>query len=213
MTSRTSQKSRVVKPKTARPERRRQADRSATTRRDLLNAAVECLGEVGYQHLTVDLVAQRASVSRGAVQHHFGSRDDLILAVVEDIGDALTLDQPMPVPGSRQVDALIDHGWAVLSSPHFIAVIQIWLAERGNPGLFEKIRKTVTSVERQLDERWTDTFQDAELSAQAIVALRHVVIAALRGLALRTLYSDDVATSRELQVLKQMAGNFIQRDA
>ncbi|MFC8454028.1 TetR family transcriptional regulator, partial [Kitasatospora sp. NPDC057223] len=42
-----------------------QQDRSRATRRRLLEAAVECLAEVGWNGSTVSVVAERAGVSRG----------------------------------------------------------------------------------------------------------------------------------------------------
>src|SRR5436309_11852144 len=89
-------------PSRRKHKRRTQEERSATTRRRLIDAAVECLNESGYLEATLEVVAARAGVSRGAVQHHFGSRNDLLIAVVEDFGLALSeidpIDRQLP-PG------------------------------------------------------------------------------------------------------------------
>src|SRR5580704_6944954 len=66
-----------------RKTRRTQWERSATTRHALLTAAVECICEFGYASTTTAAIAERAKVTRGAVQHHFGSRDDIIIAVID----------------------------------------------------------------------------------------------------------------------------------
>src|SRR3954469_9459169 len=58
-------------------------DRSRVTRRRLLEAAVECLASVGWAGTTVAVVAERAGVSRGAAQHHFRNREELVTAAVE----------------------------------------------------------------------------------------------------------------------------------
>lgn len=194
--------------------RRRQAERSASTQRDLINAAVACLSEVGYQQTTVEDVAARAKVSRGAVQHHFGSRDDLILAVVEDLGRALSRDVPIQrdLPLGDRVEAIIDHNWDILRSPQFIAVIQIWMAERTNKQLFPTIQKSVFQVEQLLDRRWVETFSDLSLAPADVSALRHVVLASLRGLALRNLYRGRRATwAGEIEVLKAMVLHILTR--
>lgn len=52
-----------------------QQDRSRATRRRLLEAAVECLAELGWNGSTVTVVAERAGVTRGAAQHHFPTRE------------------------------------------------------------------------------------------------------------------------------------------
>ena len=51
--------------------RQPQQDRSRATRKRLLEAAIECLAELGWTGTTVAIVAERAGVSRGAAQHHF----------------------------------------------------------------------------------------------------------------------------------------------
>ena len=214
MQSPIQQSARRAPRRAAKPPRRQQAERSATTRRDLLDAAVGCLGEVGYQQLTMELVSTKAKVSRGAVQHHFGSRDDLILAVVEDIGAALVIEEAVLTTTSlpQQLDGTIDHDWKVLSSPQFAAVMQIWLAERGNADLFPKIQKTVTAVEKRLDRRWTQAFAGSGLNPTDIVSLRHVVLSALRGLCLRSIFHGNTASNAsELAMLKLMASEIIRK--
>src|SRR5436190_24102435 len=63
--------------------RQPQQDRSHATRKRLLEAAVECLAELGWTGTTVAVVAERAGVSRGAAQHHFPTREDLVTAAVD----------------------------------------------------------------------------------------------------------------------------------
>ncbi len=48
-----------------------QEERSAETRRRLLDATVACLFERGYAGTTTTELARRAGVSRGAQMHHF----------------------------------------------------------------------------------------------------------------------------------------------
>ena len=187
--------------------RRPQAERSAATQRQLIDATVACLNELGYQQTTVEVVAARANVSRGAVQHHFGLREDLILAVVEDLGRALSVDIPIPrtLTLEQRVDAIVRHNWDILRSSQFVAVVQIWLAERANQQLFSTIQNSVTQVERLLDHRWVETFSDLPLSSGDISALRHVVLASLRGLALRNIYRGKKASwGKEIEILKSM---------
>jgi len=72
---------------TERARRRRgqrtQAERSAAMRARILDATLECLAELGYAGTTFTSVAERAGVSRGAVQHHYTSRSYLITGAIE----------------------------------------------------------------------------------------------------------------------------------
>lgn len=189
-------------------KRRTQEERSATTRRRLIDATVECLSELGYLESTVEVVAKRAGVSRGAVQHHFGSRNDLLVAVVDDFGAALAepsdINRNLSVPA--RVDAAIERTWELVRRPHFIAVVQVWLATRNTPEVVEKTGKKIAQFERELDAQWQDLFSDLKAPPEQIAVTRHIVLAALRGLALRTLYRKGRATwTKEIAALKKMA--------
>jgi AcrR family transcriptional regulator len=65
--------------------RRTQAERSETTRRALLDAARALFTERGFAATGRDDIAQRAGVTRGALYHHFGSKERLFRAVVEEL--------------------------------------------------------------------------------------------------------------------------------
>src|ERR1700735_5744766 len=60
-----------------------QAERSAETRRRLLDATVACLFERGYAGTTTTEIATRAGVSRGAQVHHFPRKDELVVSALE----------------------------------------------------------------------------------------------------------------------------------
>lgn len=62
--------------------RRSQAQRSAATREALLSSARELFAERGFAAAREDIVA-RAGVTRGALYHHFTSKEKLFRAVVE----------------------------------------------------------------------------------------------------------------------------------
>ena len=104
---------------------------------------MSCLSELGYIEATVGVVASRAGVSRGAVQHHFGSRAELLIAVVDDLGLALsrTKDIPSNLPIGERVSRSIHQTWQLLRSPHFKAVVQIWLAMQADKKVFGAVRK------------------------------------------------------------------------
>lgn len=62
----------------------RHAEVSAETRTRLLIAAWDLLAEGGTKVTTVQAVAERAQISRGSISWHFGSKEGLVVAVVND---------------------------------------------------------------------------------------------------------------------------------
>ncbi|MFI9508385.1 TetR/AcrR family transcriptional regulator [Nocardia sp. NPDC052566] len=61
----------------------RREESSAESRRRLLEAATELVAEVGPRGTSVQAVAERAGISRGSIAWHFGSKDGLIVEVVQ----------------------------------------------------------------------------------------------------------------------------------
>jgi AcrR family transcriptional regulator len=68
-------------------ERRSHAERTAETRARVMAAVVASIAEVGYQRTTAAEIARRAGVTWGAVQHHFGDKDGILRAVLEEAFD------------------------------------------------------------------------------------------------------------------------------
>jgi len=60
-----------------------QQQKSAQTRIAILEAAIHCLAERGYSSTTTQLVAKIAKISRGAMLHHYSTKQDLIEHVIE----------------------------------------------------------------------------------------------------------------------------------
>lgn len=132
----------AVSPPRPDPPRAPQQDRSRLTRQRLLEASVECLAELGWTATTVALVAERAGVSRGAAQHHFPTREDLITAALDhmfDIRIARTRAEISPAsmgaPTERVVAGLVGHFTDML----FKAAMQVWTAAAADAALRERI--------------------------------------------------------------------------
>jgi AcrR family transcriptional regulator len=69
----------------------KQEDRRAATRGAIIAAAFESFGGEGYADVSVDQIASLAGVAKGAVYHHFSSKDVLFEAVLESVSsDILT---------------------------------------------------------------------------------------------------------------------------
>lgn len=64
---------------------RKQADRRAATRQALIDAGREAFAARGYGDASTEEIVRRASVTRGALYHHFTDKQDLFRAVVESI--------------------------------------------------------------------------------------------------------------------------------
>jgi AcrR family transcriptional regulator len=58
--------------------------RSGDGRRDLTAIAIDCFARYGYHGTSIDRIAREAGVTKGAIYHHFRSKEDLLAAAVMD---------------------------------------------------------------------------------------------------------------------------------
>src|SRR3954447_597243 len=89
-----------------------QQDRSRATRARLLEAAIGCLADQGYQASTVAVVGEHAGVSRGAAQHHFPTREALFTAALEHVasqrGEELQREVDALPEGTATTEVVVD---------------------------------------------------------------------------------------------------------
>ncbi|MDX3658289.1 helix-turn-helix domain containing protein [Streptomyces sp. ID05-26A] len=78
--------------------------RGVERRREIVDAAIELFGANGYAGTGVAAIAKKAGVTPSAVIHHFGSKENLLRAVLDEF-DARAAAR---VTGSELVQALLD---------------------------------------------------------------------------------------------------------
>lgn len=96
-----------------------QIQKASELRRSLLTAAAQIILRRGIQALTLDAVAQEAGTSKGGLLHHFGSKSELLDALMGDLLERFEADlarfaQADPDPDGRHTRAYIN---ASVNSP------------------------------------------------------------------------------------------------
>lgn len=185
-----------VTQSTEAPERRTQAERTAGTQAKLLDAAIECLVEIGFAKTSTQEIARRAGVSRGAQLHHFPTKESLVIAAVEHLVDRrleeILATDPDP---ERGVEVLSE----AFSGPLFHAALELWVAARTDPALHE----AMLPLERRVSEaimRGATAIMGGRMSSESI----ELSIELARGLAVsalfRTAEADAALRSRLLPI-------------
>jgi AcrR family transcriptional regulator len=171
------------------------AQRRAATRAKILAAGVRCLAEFGYAATSTPLVARIAKVSRGSLLHQFPTKVDLVLAVAEhawivqrDFIRAQVAESPL---GPDQFVAGVRAVWKGLQLPEAIAVMEVMIAARTEPELAH--RYVAFAAEREAGmHRTRRRMAVGQLGAperiEEVDAMAHLTLAALRGLALETVF-------------------------
>ena len=114
----------------------RQAEISAESRGRLMAATAELLAEGGLRAATVQAVSDRAGISRGSISFHFGSKEGLIVAVVNGTFDLLCERITAVFESSDRLgwDGLFDAEGVVLSDERFRIFATVALEAMGESG-------------------------------------------------------------------------------
>src|SRR5579875_1575903 len=89
--------------------------RSEATRRKILDAAIDVFSEVGYAAASWGTIIERTGMTKGALYHHFDSKESLASAIIEEGSDTLLLAfRNMSGPSSPALENLI-HGTFVIA--------------------------------------------------------------------------------------------------
>lgn len=198
----------AIAARPAPPPRRTQAERSAESRARILDAAVACITEIGAADTTTQRIAARAGLTWGAIQHHFGEKNAILITVVERSLDGIVaeLGDISVVRGTVQdrVHAFVSRLWPHYNGPLYRAGVEILLAARGDETIrarADQIRKRAIA---EVGRTWAALFADLAVPPARHATAQRVALATLSGFALEVTMRDDVADfGRELRVLEE----------
>lgn len=116
------------------PRRTWRTKKASNTRFRLLEAALDSLVEIGYTNTSISTIAERAGVSRGAVQFHFPTKLSAMEAVVTHILqrrlDTYRADMAKIPKNEDFLRHAIKAYWNQVTRPEFIAQQELALAAR-----------------------------------------------------------------------------------
>jgi AcrR family transcriptional regulator len=179
-------------------------ERSRTTRRRLVEAAVDCIAELGWHGTTVAVIAERAGVSRGAAQHHFPTREELVAAAVEHVGEVQILvlrERANELPsGPSRTERVVDMLLNLYVGTLFQAALHLWVAASTD----EALRRTLVPLEARVGReahRVAVELLDVDESHPGVREMVQATLDLARGLGLANLLTDD--TNRRKQIVQQ----------
>ncbi|HET9140155.1 TetR/AcrR family transcriptional regulator [Actinophytocola sp.] len=173
---------------------RTQAERSERTRELLLEATIECLVELGYARTTVQEICQRAGLSRGAQQHHFTTKAELMAAALQHLFARLSQQvhhatEALPA-GPERITAAVDLLWQSYSGTLSTAAMELWVAARTDP----ELRAVLLPVDRALGHATLEFYRQAagpDTDAKLLEKLLLLSVNLTRGLALDAMLGGD----------------------
>jgi AcrR family transcriptional regulator len=151
----------------------------------VLDAAIECILELGYYQASSNAIARRAGVTWGTIQHQFGSREALLLEAMTEgwhrLQDHL---REATVTGATleerlmSVLELLAHWYG---APEYLAHLQIFLDLSSDPATSEATREAVLAHGHELTRAWRPLFAQAMGEAGSDRELVEYAFLTLRG--------------------------------
>lgn len=174
-----------------RKQKRRQTQRGAETRALVVQSAVDCICEGGFAASSMSRIAERAGVTWGVMQYHFGDRGGLLSAVLDAGYEHLTQRlREIEVTGDtleERVRGLVDEGWRIFGAPMARACFEIILATRSEMTPRSASRERLVEVARQLSEMSGRLLAETIGGGPPPKQAQQVFTAALRGFAFESM--------------------------
>lgn len=187
-------------------------ERAERTRRAVIDETVRYILDEGFAAPSVRRITERAGLTWGVVQYHFGDLGGLLMAVVDqgitELTEALERlrRDTGNLPTERRTEVVVDALWQAFSSPTSMAALEILISTRAardsavNAQLSDTMRQ-FTELGRHLGE---------DLDAPQAAEIGNLIWATLRGIVLAQMVSPQpLDTSRDRRTLVDVLNTYI----
>lgn len=160
-----------------------QQRKSSQTRVAILHATITCLAEYGYAKTTTQQIAHMANISRGAMLHHYTTKQELIAAVIDFVfyrrmeiyaERMRTLTDEQRINEGRGVEI----SWDVYFTPEYRAYMELRIAARSDAELhalflpkaqrFDRVWRDETA---KVFPEWADDRERLDIAIDYVTAL------------------------------------------
>lgn len=185
---------------------RTQAQRRAATRAGLLDAAADQFARKGFHAVSTEAVADAADRTTGALYAHFGSKEGLLFALVDEYRDATADAVVARVPDRGDLDGIIAAAWGHIVSVSdsreaswLLLEMELWLHGARDDAIGAQLAERYARIRADLARglmAWADA-HGTELVAPADT-LSARALSFLLGAALQHRLDPDAVPSNEV---------------
>ncbi|KNY05335.1 TetR/AcrR family transcriptional regulator [Microbacterium sp. GCS4] len=127
----------------------------------ILQAAIETFAERGVAGASIAEITQRAGVAQGLVNYHFGGKDQLVAAVIEQWFAALFGIPEVPGPADTRLAGIIDG--AIMATGYALPLQKVVLALQQQPAthrLYAEVEDRYHDRAIEAEEKVRDIFRE-----------------------------------------------------
>jgi TetR/AcrR family transcriptional regulator, regulator of cefoperazone and chloramphenicol sensitivity len=192
--------------------------RGDDTRARVIGEAAACVIEEGFAKASANRIAQRAGVTWGVIQYHFGDRAGLFSAVVfagtEQARACLEQATIPERPVRARVAAVVDAGWQAYGSPLGRASFEILINTRASREDDPEHAAQLIEMARGVHRIGARLLADGGQRRRNGHSVEALLWAALRGFAMTLMFSpDDYDFASEREALVDVLAEFLEQAA
>jgi len=170
----------------------RQQKKSQRARETLCDAAITCLVKGGYNETSLNRVASVAGLSKGALQYHFPTKEDLMVATADRL-----LERPLhtPVTGKDAPQSVAESlllTWKrFVNTDAYRALLEILVAARTDAMLHDRITPNLQKWNTAFDQQAVNTYASTIGRADDVQILLTITRGLWQGLILHDRLASD----------------------
>jgi AcrR family transcriptional regulator len=173
------------------------ANGDVATRQRVLDATVACVLELGFYRSSTNEIARRAGVTWGVIQHYFGTRERLMVAVLQNgFGHFAEMVEGVVIEGDTirdRMGQLVDLFAACYARPEYLVDLQVLLSMDRDPRTSSEVRDTMREVAAKSAVHVRRLVNDTLGPAAATPDLMDTVFLTLRGFGLSQQLLDTMS--------------------
>lgn len=160
------------------------------TRAKLIEAALRLFSTSGYEHATVDDIAQAAGYSKGAYYFHFSTKDDILLELMriwtEDRNRVLAAERGAGEDTHEGLRSVLAGFFSYQDEPQWYALLlEFWAQAVRNPEVSTRLSQAYAGWRRQLTEVFAAAAKGGDLRIDSPDDAASVALAAHDGFAVQ----------------------------
>ena len=175
---------------------------TAAAKRKICEATIRCLEEHGYAETSINRIVDQAGVSRGALQHHFPTKEDLISetadrllqrAVRPDFSVSAGELTDSPDDGAAVEEDILWTWEKLVNTKEYRALMEILAACRTDKALQARLSDRLLQWNDAIDSNNVAGFESVDRDDDDVRVLWTMARAFMRGLLIQDRYARDPA--------------------
>ncbi|GGY05762.1 TetR family transcriptional regulator [Litchfieldella qijiaojingensis] len=183
-------------------KRQKQEDRSRQTQSRIMKATLECILEKGIRATSTVDVARKAGVSRGALVHHYPSKESLMQAALEDLLNKevdSVRDMAMQVKsGSLNFDTLLQALHEHFKGDMYMVTLEYLTTARTDTAIMDVLQPLAAKFNASLEHIWEQLVVSAEHTSHHKRVALNATLCMMRGMGAQSIWRDDPELYRDM---------------